>query len=290
MSDDKSNHSWVENPLLARAPVAAKFSPAPWDLLRSTSQFDAFQVWPSANETQAQTIEDSGAWSNEPTQNDDCDAEIEESVDTQVALDQAKRDSFEHGFEIGFKQAEEKLSALQEQFVFLIDKIRTAQEDPSGFYDPLKKLSLHLAEEMVRGELSLSPVVIERLVMETIKDLQQQDEQPITIKMNTLDRQMLTDTFLEKFPGIDFKSDQKTSRGSVELSIGETNIEDFLENRLSMLADGLFQQPNIEVASQDAFDEAAEAEPNEEAVPSQGTDNDRQEPLNTETIDQNEAT
>ena len=46
----------------------------------------------------------------------------------------------------------------------LATKIKDAQKDPSKFFSPLKKLSIHLAEQLVRGELILSTDIVDRLV------------------------------------------------------------------------------------------------------------------------------
>jgi len=42
--------------------------------------------------------------------------------------------------------------------------VKTLNDDPRQYFDPLKKLALHLAEELVRAELTQSPAAIELLI------------------------------------------------------------------------------------------------------------------------------
>jgi flagellar biosynthesis/type III secretory pathway protein FliH len=75
-------------------------------------------------------------------------------------LEQQKRTSFEDGFERGTDLAEQQFDTTQQQFLELIESISLAQSDMRTFYEPIKKLAVHLAEQLVRGELTLSTTAI----------------------------------------------------------------------------------------------------------------------------------
>ena len=49
---------------------------------------------------------------------------------------------------------------------------KTLNDNPEQYFEPLKKLALHLAEELVRGELRQSPSAIERLIERSLEELE----------------------------------------------------------------------------------------------------------------------
>jgi flagellar biosynthesis/type III secretory pathway protein FliH len=156
-------------------------------------------------------------------------------------IEQQKRALFEEGFERGTDIAEQRFDAVKVQFVELIDRIKMAQEDMTAFYDPLKKLAVHLAEQVIRGELTISSVAIERLIKEALADLSQQNTGQIIINLNTKDYEELPTTLSAEFPQIDFRADETLSQGSLTLRMGDSIVEDFLEHRLQTLADEILQ-------------------------------------------------
>jgi hypothetical protein len=105
------------------------------------------------------------------------------------------------------------------------------------FNAPLKKLALHLAEQLVRGELTLSGAAIERLTKEALTDLEQQGEGPIVVRLHPTDLEKFNRQLDGELEGIDLRGDRELTQGSVKVSIDDSAIEDLLDNRLNALSE-----------------------------------------------------
>ena len=166
---------------------------------------------------------------------------------SEAALEQAKREAFEDGYQRGLDEGESQWANARDSFAELTESLREAQQDMTSFYDPLKKLALHLAEQLVRGELSQSSAVIERLITEALKDVEQQGEGPVILYLNPMDKEKFSVNLEGDLGGelqnIDLRADPKLSQGSVRVSIDDSAIEDLLEHRLDSLAQSLLGQP-----------------------------------------------
>jgi flagellar biosynthesis/type III secretory pathway protein FliH len=166
---------------------------------------------------------------------------------SEAALEQAKREAFEDGYQRGLDEGESQWANARDSFAELTESLRAAQQDMTSFYDPIKKLSLHLAEQLVRGELSQSSAVIERLITEALKDVEQQGEGPVILYLNPMDKEKFSVNLEGDLGGelqnIDLRADPKLSQGSVRVSIDDSAIEDLLEHRLDSLAQSLLGQP-----------------------------------------------
>ena len=167
----------------------------------------------------------------------------EQAMVVEAVAEQAKRDSYEEGYQCGMEQgtadSEAKWAEAREAFVELTQSIRTAQDDMTEFYAPLKKLALHLAEQLVRGELTLSSAAIERLTKEALKDVEQQGEGPIIIRLHPVDLEKFSAHLSGELDGLDLRVDHDLSQGSVKVSIDDSAIEDLMEHRLEHLSEQL---------------------------------------------------
>ena len=77
-------------------------------------------------------------------------------------------------------QTRELLSQIDAQVASLV-------EDSSQLQEPLKRLALHLAEQLVLGELTLSPQSIERLIDRCIDTLDTPDSTGLVVELNPHD-------------------------------------------------------------------------------------------------------
>ena len=200
-------------------------------------------------------------------------SQIENNPSIQAALVQAREDAFKEGFKQGSQQAESEYHDALKTVQRLAQNLQTKQNNIAEFYDPLKKLSLHLAQQLVRGELALSQHSIQRLVREAIDLIEQQGASKIIVTLHPDDAEgmlNLSDTPIED---IDIRTDTDLSRGSVRVTMGDTVIEDLIESRLQDIADQIYQSntsqdKNTEISNEetntdesldeDIFDESTE--------------------------------
>ena len=144
-------------------------------------------------------------------------------------------------------QAKSEAQAQLGQDHVLVDKLQAAladlQQSPQSFFEPLKRLSLHLAEQLVLAELQLDGNAIERLVQRCVDDLGQHDESMVTVHLHPSDVERLQSmrerTGLNEGSSLRLQADETLMPGSVRVSANDAIVEDLIEERLSTLARGL---------------------------------------------------
>ena len=98
---------------------------------------------------------------------------------SQEALEEARLQAYAKGQEHGRMEAQQELlqagdesqRQLRERIAALEEEVAALGQSPDRLHAPLKRLALHLAEQLVLGELSQSPQAIERLVQRCVEEL-----------------------------------------------------------------------------------------------------------------------
>ncbi len=144
-------------------------------------------------------------------------------------------------------EMEASVKAAQSQDHALVAALQSAleplQQPASTFYEPLKRLALHIAEQLVLAELSLDGRAIERLVQRCVDELSAHDESLVLVELNPSDLALLQSlrerTGLNTGPGLRLQADDTLLPGSVRASANDAVVEDLIGNQLSALARGL---------------------------------------------------
>jgi len=114
------------------------------------------------------------------------------------------------------------------------------QQDPQQFFAPVKRLALHIAEQLVLGELRLDGSAIERLVQRCVDDLAANDASMVQLELHPGDLHALHD--LRKRAGLVEKNlpqllaNEDLPPGSVRASANDALVEDLITNRLAAIA------------------------------------------------------
>ena len=114
-------------------------------------------------------------------------------------------------------------------------------------HDPMKRLALHLAEQMTLAELSLSANSIQSLVERSIETLDLGHSVSLTIELNPADMALLqshTAIAGEEKPLWRLVADAQLLPGSVRVRADDSVVTDFVENRLESLAQSLLLEPS----------------------------------------------
>ena len=125
----------------------------------------------------------------------------------------------------------------------LCDQLKALTEDSQSFFEPLKRLSVHIAEQLVLGELSASPKVVERLIKRCIDELDMRDNPVVKVELNPLDKTLLESAVGSNLARLSVSAAQNMQVGSVRVSVNDTQIEDLIQNRLETIATRLLGQP-----------------------------------------------
>jgi len=177
-------------------------------------------------------------------------APVEHPIDAQ-ALEDARTQGHAQGVaETREAMQAEMAQALQEALGedgALLDKLRNAlddlQQSPNTFFEPLKRLALHLAEQLVLAELQIDGSAIERLVQRCVDELAQHDESMVLIELHPADvtrlQSMRERTGLNEGSALRVQANDSLAPGSVRASANDAVVEDLIGDRLSALARGL---------------------------------------------------
>ncbi len=137
--------------------------------------------------------------------------------------------------------AEAKVDKTIQQYRELTQKIRTASTRVSEFFEPVSRLSVHIAEQLVRGELTVGPVAITRLVQGCLDAIEERasKKEPI-LKMHPADLDLFLKGFDGEPTGVTLVADDRLARGDVSLQMDHSVIDDLLSHRLEEIAQYVF--------------------------------------------------
>jgi hypothetical protein len=196
---------------------------------------------------------------------------------TEDALEAERQGAYDKGLEEGRRQVREewntekkKTRSTSESIMLELDAaVRRVIDTPDKLYEPIKRLALHLAEQLVLAELTLSPQAIERLVRRCVDELAPQRLAPITVELNAADLAVLQampvtspasnnvsagnaseNNTSTKNDGVPAKpaapqwpwhlqASEDLLPGSVRASASDAVVSDLIEHRLEVLARGL---------------------------------------------------
>ena len=163
------------------------------------------------------------------------------------------------------------------------------QENPAAWNEPLKRLALHLAEQLTLTELSISSAGIQNLIDRCIETLDVQTASSVVVELNPNDMALLQNHKAvpgEKMPTWRMVADTHLLPGSVRVRADDAVVSDLIEHRLETLAHALLEDTKPWQA-QSAFQperlsaRRGKAETVEDALPREANP----EPLNLSSLD-----
>jgi flagellar biosynthesis/type III secretory pathway protein FliH len=174
-----------------------------------------------------------------------------EQIFTDEFLEQVRAISYAKGAEEARQslraEIEAELLSEQTRDQALVESLQIALDglklSPQPFYEPLKRLALHLAEQLVLGELALDGKAIERLIQRCVDELDSHSESLILVELNPGDMALFS-SMQERAgpalgPALRLQADSSLMPGSVRASVNDAIVEDLIDNRLAGLARSL---------------------------------------------------
>ena len=162
----------------------------------------------------------------------------------EAALEQAATDKAQ-----ALQQLREELEAeidpLKRQLNKAAEKVQSLVGQPEKLFEHIKRLSLHLAEQLVLGELNLSSAAIERLIQRCLDELNLHGNHVVTVELNPQDKARLQEHSGEMSRALSVQAVASLQPGSVRVMINDTQVEDLVGNRLEALARSLLVQPEV---------------------------------------------
>jgi len=247
---------WVPSPLLLTPAQTPRFLRAPWDAAKA----DAFGPWRvTAAVDPALPLEQDTPLALDAPQAPDAVPEpqaqdappavpVGPSPEQVQAIEAA---AHARGVEEGRAQVHADFEADRareaELVRHLVLELRALKEDGGRFFEPLRRLALAIAEQLVRGELRASGDAIEQIVRQSLATLDESSPD-VVVELQPEDLaalEALKPAFLE---GLKLQPERSLHRGSVRLRLDDTVVEDLIEHRLEAIAQRLLAQPPASMA------------------------------------------
>jgi len=191
---------------------------------------------------------------------------------SQQAVDEARAQGFADGMEDARAQLYEQIRAelqsemqasaqaqaqMDQTLVHALEAAaQTMRQDPQQFLEPVKRLALHIAEQLVLGELRLDGAVIDRLAQRCVDDLAANEMSAVVLELHSDDLHALHD--LRKRAGLAEKNlpqlmaNDALPPGSVRASANDAVVEDLITHRLATIARTLLMDED-RLRAQSAF-------------------------------------
>ena len=153
--------------------------------------------------------------------------------------------AYNEGLEAGKAQA---IADLQKEHDTQITQLKALQEalqkisfDADALFEPVKKLTVHLAEQLVRGELAQSGQTISRLVDNSLRELNASGEKAVIVHLNHEDLEAYRPMVAQFGDSMILRPDSLLERGSVRVSLDGSVVEDLMQRRIDGLKKSLSQ-------------------------------------------------
>lgn len=182
-----------------------------------------------------------------------------ETLSMEEVRAQAFAEGLAQGLEQGQQQAQQDQAAQEQEQLAAqstahtqallqeIDhKVDALVEDPALLQEPLKRLALHLAEQLVLAELSLSPQAIANVIERCIDTLDAAEASALVVELNPQDLALLQNLQRaegQPKPAWRMQADHLLLPGSVRVRADDAVVSDLIENRLESLAHSLLKDP-----------------------------------------------
>ncbi len=167
----------------------------------------------------------------------------------EAAREQARAETRELAFNEGLEAGKAQARAeLQKEHDAQITQLKSLQEglkklsfDADALFEPVKKLTVHLAEQLVRGELAQSPQTISRLVDNSLRELNASGEKAVIVHLNPEDLEGYRPLVAQFSDSMILRPDSLLDRGSVRVSLDGSVVEDLMQRRIDGLKKSLSQ-------------------------------------------------
>jgi flagellar biosynthesis/type III secretory pathway protein FliH len=154
----------------------------------------------------------------------------------QQGLEQGQEQGKADGEKAAREAVAEEMAAQRVVFENVAKELGALIEDPKKFFEPLKRLAIHIAEQMVVGELQASSKAIERLVQRCLDELDHPVHGAVVLELSPEDKVRLQEHGGDLIKGMRLEAVPEMQVGSVRVFANDTVVEDLVEHRLEGLA------------------------------------------------------
>ena len=164
-----------------------------------------------------------------------------------AAREEARVAANKEGFDAGYAQAKAELQAEQDAQIAILktlcENVQDLSQDAEAMFEPVQKLAMHLAEQLVRGELTQSGQAIARLVDNSLREMAAAGDKPVVVHLNPEDLELYRPLVSQFGDSMTLRSSTDLKRGSLRVALDGSVVEDLIERRIEGLKKTMAQPP-----------------------------------------------
>lgn len=200
-------------------------------------------------------------------------APVVDGVDPEEVL-RREAEQYQLGLAEGERLAREamaqEIAAQRTVMEGVTQQLHALLQNPQQFFEPLKRLAVHVAEQVALKDMRESTRVIEQVIQRCLDSLDHPAQGMVVIELNPQDKARLLETAPDLIQGMRLEAVETMHPGSARLFANDAIVEDLVEHRLQSLVRGLNLDENAWQAQSRVMRDATEAaEPTDEGAQAQ---------------------
>jgi flagellar biosynthesis/type III secretory pathway protein FliH len=252
LSASKASRTYVTHPLEKSAVDKLEYSPwSPKQLFQLSTQSHIASEGQPAGDQEGNALLPPEQASVTTRQSEPAAIHDNSRIISDAELEQLRSSAFAAGKkqaldELG-QQAVDKELRLRE----LMNSLADSRVDISGLHRSIRELSLFIASQVVRAELSINPQWFEKLIESCLAEIRLHGNDVVWVRLSRPDFEAHYDHFVHAHESVRFTHDDRLRPGDVEIEMGATIISEFIESKLAMISEHFISSLSEDNSSRD---------------------------------------
>jgi len=241
LSASKASRTYVTHPLEQAAIEKPKFSPwSPKQLNQSSTQN---QSAPAGQPVADDVGSEISANPFSPEQSRAATQHLEpvaippnSRITTDAELELLRSAAFDAGKRQALDQMGQQTVDNEQGFRDLINSLSASKVDMSGLQKSVTELSMFIASQIVRAELSINAQWCQNLIDRCLAEIRLHGNDVVAVRLSRSDFESHCARLVQAHEAVQFTPDDRLRPGDVEVEMGATRISELIETKLTMIS------------------------------------------------------
>jgi len=166
-------------------------------------------------------------------------------------LEQLRSTAFEQGKRQAYAENERIAEDNEQRFAELMQTLSAARVDFSSLNASVAELSLFIARQVVRAEITTNSTWHETLIERCLEEIRRHGNDRITVRVSRMDFDLHHQRFEHRQDLVLFVPDERLQPGDIEVEMGATQISELITAKFALIAADMFATLSAAPAGQD---------------------------------------
>jgi len=167
-------------------------------------------------------------------------------------LEQLRLTAFEQGKRQACAENERIAEDNEQRFAELMQTLSAARVDFSSLNASVAELSLFIARQVVRAEITTNSTWHETLIERCLEEIRRHGNDRITVRVSRMDFDLHHQRFEHRQDLVLFVPDERLQQGDIEVEMGATQISELITAKFALIAADMFASLSAAPAVQDS--------------------------------------